>query len=524
MDKSRAAVIKSKTIDASTVLENGSPEQGDAAESALELVPLTGFKAPAISPDILPGWLKDYSLAVVEHMQVPFELVLANVLGVAATVLARKFEVLIKPGYLEPLNLYILAPMEPAERKSGTQSLCVAPLIDWEREQARQLKDKIIEARSRRESLEAIIKGKQGKLAKTEPGKQEALIKEIAQLQKELPTIPHEPRLIADDITPEATASLMAANFERIGVISAEGGLFDTLAGRYSSGIPNLDLFLKGHSRDPVRVDRKGGSPVIMNSPALTLCLSPQPDVMMGLAKKPGFRGRGLLARFLYVVPVSMVGRRKIDTPPVPDQLAVTYRQNVQALLDTPWALNEFGEQVSHVLKLEPAAFGDWVKFSQAVEAELNEGGKFEIIKDWAGKLPGQAGRLAGILHCLKNLGEAARHPITQATMGQALELGTVFIAQALDAFGMIGADSDIEAAKRVLSWIRREHIEGFAQRDCHRALLGTYSRVDKIRAALSVLEERGYIQPLDAGSAKGPGRPPSPQYRVNPLAHKGDF
>ena len=39
------------------------------------------------------------------------------------------------------------------------------------------------------------------------------------------------PRLVADDITPEAAASLLAEQGGRLAVLSAEGGIFTTLAG-----------------------------------------------------------------------------------------------------------------------------------------------------------------------------------------------------------------------------------------------------------------------------------------------------
>ena len=44
------------------------------------------------------------------------------------------------------------------------------------------------------------------------------------------------PRLVADDITPEAAASLLAEQGGRLAIISAEGGIFDIIAGRYSNG------------------------------------------------------------------------------------------------------------------------------------------------------------------------------------------------------------------------------------------------------------------------------------------------
>ena len=64
--------------------------------------------------------------------------------------------------------------------------------------------------------------------------------------------------------------------------------------------------------------DRGSRPPVFLKSPRLSIGLSPQPDVLRGLAAKPGFRGRGLLGRFLYLLPPSPLGfRPRIN--PVPE-------------------------------------------------------------------------------------------------------------------------------------------------------------------------------------------------------------
>ncbi len=37
----------------------------------------------------------------------------------------------VKPGYREPLNLYLICPLEPGERKSTTVATCTFPLVEW---------------------------------------------------------------------------------------------------------------------------------------------------------------------------------------------------------------------------------------------------------------------------------------------------------------------------------------------------------------------------------------------------------
>ena len=90
------------------------------------------------------------------------------------------------------------------------------------------------------------------------------------------------PRILADDITPEALASVMAANHGTASIWSSEGGLLSILGGRYQNkdAGPNLDLILKAYSSDMAMVDRVGRPTDIIRSPALTIMLAVQPDVL----------------------------------------------------------------------------------------------------------------------------------------------------------------------------------------------------------------------------------------------------
>jgi hypothetical protein len=52
-----------------------------------------------------------------------------------------------------------------------------------------------------------------------------------------------------------------------------------------------------------------------VKQPAVTVALTMQPDVLVRLMDTPGFRGRGLLGRFLYAMPPSLLGRRQPEAP-----------------------------------------------------------------------------------------------------------------------------------------------------------------------------------------------------------------
>ena len=67
-----------------------------------------------------------------------------------------------------------------------------------------------------------------------------------------------------------------------------------------------------GHSGDDLITDRVSRKSICVERPALTCAYAIQPQVVEGLAENTAFRGRGLLARFLYAAPQSWIGRREV--------------------------------------------------------------------------------------------------------------------------------------------------------------------------------------------------------------------
>src|SRR6202023_4084341 len=108
----------------------------------------------------------------------------------------------------------------------------------------------------------------------------------------------------------------------------------------------------------------------------------------------PGFRGRGLLARFLFVLPVSNIGYRSGDTKPVAETISRDHDAHILALLRF-----KRPEAGPYTILLSDEAHTEWREFAAQVEVSMREGGRFEQIQDWANKLPGAAIRIAGKLH-----------------------------------------------------------------------------------------------------------------------------
>jgi hypothetical protein len=251
----------------------------------------------------------------------------------------------------------------------------------------------------------------------------------------------------------------------------------------------------------------------------LTVGLAVQPDVIRGLAQKPEFRGRGLLARFLYALPASLLGRRDTNPPPAPKAVLGDYHDRVLALLHIPLPKDQNGDSCPHTLTLDAGAADCLRRFEAWLEPQLSEFGELGRMTDWGGKIVGATVRIAGILHMADLTGADSPWtlPIPQSTIERAISLARYFIPHARAAFAEMGADENIENAKAVLRWIAHKGLVSFTRRDVHQGTRGTFKRATDVDGPLAVLLERGFIRQREDASTGGPGRHPSPTYDVNP-------
>ncbi|MBC8460530.1 MAG: DUF3987 domain-containing protein [Deltaproteobacteria bacterium] len=472
---------------------------------------LDDFSLPEMEP--LPGILGEFSQAISTATETPLELAQGLTLAAVATACQGKIMVQVKRGYSEPVNVWVNVALESGNRKSSVHVEVTRPLLTWEAEKREEIEPILKEAESQRRNQEARIKSLRARYGKAKRDELEEIEEEIRELEAELVEVPVMPKVWVQDVTVEHLGTLMSLHGGRMSILASEGGIFDLMAGRYSNGIPNLDLFLQGHSGDPVRVDRGSRESIYLERPVLSMGLSPQPDVLKSIADSPGFRGRGLLARNLYLLPVSRLGHRTLETEPVQRLVKDRYEAMIHALLRLEPATDEKGQPVPHIISLTYTAYEEWLEFSRWVEKDLREGGRFEHIMDWAGKLPGAAARLAGLLHCVQHPEQPWSGQIELETMQQGLGLASIFSSHALKVFDLMGADKSLEGSRKVWRWIERGRFRSFKKRDCYNALKGSFPRVADIEPPLDVLEERNYV----TSTKEKTGGRPTVTYRVHP-------
>jgi replicative DNA helicase len=159
---------------------------------------------PLFPLEVLPGWLGDYVAAVATATQTPPDLAGMLALAVLATVAAGAVEVQPRPGWQEPLCLFVAVGMDAGARKSGVFTAMTRPLADFEREQATAALPGITETATLRRIAEQAAAAAEAAASKAPAERAEEAQAEAVARAAEASrlAVPPLPRWLADDATP----------------------------------------------------------------------------------------------------------------------------------------------------------------------------------------------------------------------------------------------------------------------------------------------------------------------------------
>ncbi len=489
-----------------------SPRKEHSENTLLQFEPIVPLmpqwsSLPQFPLEALPKVMKSYATAVAAHSQTSPDMAAVIGLGVLAVCLQGKFKVEGTPGYYEPLSLYTVLIAAPGERKSGVMRAMTGVLYDYEQEFNKSRSDEVRKNRQEREAVERQISGLKKKLENKYDREMEM---ELQQLEGQLADMPElkSVRFFADDCSSEALTSLLANNGGRLAVISAEGGIFDIMAGRYSNKT-NIDVWLKGHCGDPIYVDRKSREAECIPHPALSAILTIQPSVLTEIMENTTMTGRGLIARFLYSSPPSRIGSRVFRAAAIPEETKDAYRRLVYRLMDIPVA-----EETQTLYLSEKAFEVIETYFAEHEKYLLGEG---QATADWANKYIGAVLRIAGLLHCADMA--PGNCEISATTIGRAIEIGKYFLAHSGYAYSMMSGDINIRKARFVMAKLEKFGQPEVKRSDLFQACRGKFfQKTEEIFPTLELLEEHGYLRQV-IPERQGAGRPPDVRILINPAA-----
>ena len=466
---------------------------------------------PSFPLEALPQVIHDYIAALSVHTQTSVDMAASIALGALAVCVQGKYVVEGKAGYTEPLSLYVVVIASPGERKSAVMQEVVGPIRRYEKLMNERLEPELRENRTKRKELQRQISRLEKRLERTEDNEMELELRHCEYQLEDFPEL-KPVRYYADDCTPEALTSLLCANNGIFSVLSSEGGIFDILAGRYNRK-PNLETWLKGHCGDEIRVDRRGREPEYIPRPTLSAVLTVQPSVLSEIMGNDTMEGRGLLARFLYCSPPSLIGKRSFLTPPIPEGTAASYELLLHQLMELPCC------ESPALLRLSSEAQRSFSDFFLDHERYLNQGGR--AISDWAAKYTGAVLRIAGLLHLAQG---NSTLEISCNTLRSAITIGRYFLNHAEFAYTQIAADLSIQQAQLVIAKLKELGKDVVRHYDLFRVCRGKFFHsAQDIDPTLELLQEHGYLRLEEAPATGRTGRKPGVQIVLNPVAFSSE-
>jgi len=445
------------------------------------------LRTPDIPANVLPGAWGDMVAAVAKSTQTPVAISVLCALGVLGTLLQRRFEV--DTGtHTEPLSIWCSSVSPSGTRKTAVSGAFNRPLLDWEKRRADAMRGEIARNNAIRETTLKRIEALKGQAGKAKDDELAVIRNQIEDETVNMPDELRAPMLFVEDVTPETMQKLLAEHGGRMGVLSDEPGLFRVLGGLYGGGGgASLEVFLKGHAGSALKVHRAARS-VFVDRPAVSMSLMVQPDLMADLAGSNQFRASGLMARFLYAVPVTNVGKRNVhDRYRIPDGVRDAYTAAVLSMLEG-YPPEPGASDKPITLRLDEVAEELWLDFAQRIEDQQGEGGPLDAIRDWTSKLPGAVARVAALLELAG--GGLERETVGFHAMDQAIKLAWLLIPHAKGAFRLLGADELEGDAIHVLKWIRCNGLDEFTQREAQKGMEGRFRSVDKLKRAIDKLRD----------------------------------
>lgn len=457
-------------------------------------------------------------------------------LGVAAAATCGRYTVTKDQHGAFPLGLYIAALSDPGTLKSPLLSAAARPLKEAQIETARTLDPQILARLMKitaiEKALAKVTADMSAKMAKGQPihveeAQAEGLRMDLAHLQAEGEfTAPFRPISWGTDATPEAVVTRAGTQGGRAALLSAEAGLLENIAGRYSEGAVKAEFFNSAYDAEPYEGSRVGDPGRDIPRPWATILQVIQPSAARIMLDSRVMASRGFLARWLLFVapPTPYVAR---TTMPDPDPAVLAgWSRAINGIWHGPdWTSR-------HHIEVPQSARSIFTGFeletiAPAMRIAQTEGAT--MMMNWLGKLAMTTWRIAGLLALVRN---PAANVVTDRAAHQAIELSSLAMAhmdyliahgpeathtspryQVLKALvegsvGFVGPNSGDPSKQE--TWIRVTNDRCFTKRDVHARFKDSKwcQNVEDVEAVLQDLAHLGWVRFVTKQTTAKGGRP----------------
>ncbi len=507
--------MKSYADESINIIKDAIPEEAKCYEwppigNNIDLPTLPDFPLHAL-PQVIRNMADEISKAV----KVPASLAAAEILGLVGLAIGRNVHYCFKRSLTGRANLYMLIFAARGERKSSVDSIVQKPFREWLEIQSKEYQKQLEKADILQKRLDFLI----GKLIKGRIGErdEEEISSEIDIIKSKLESMPPNPNIFTNNITPEALLQKLAACGGRVAVVSDDGRLqLKMILGlRYSNdGDAHDEVFLDCYDGSKtLTYDRSGRSITPVKNPCIGLVLMCQPDMLAMLGDKAEVFCSGFASRCLYCFPETWVGKRNadgtlmrdIDDYEISDRTMNEYRDLVLRLLKRSYVQTE---PIYIGISTEAKEF--WKEHYRQIEGESDKGGLYYETLDVAIRYTSQTLRLALLISQVEEHGK-----IELDDMKNAHELMLYFIANAERCHLFIRKMQLPNDAGKIVAYMMRNYRT--ARHDVRDIYRNTGLTKACFKQMLELLESRHYCRLLPAEKTGKPGRPKEGFIEVNP-------
>lgn len=462
-----------------------------------------------ILPDAIGPWVGDIS----DRMQCPPDFVAAAAMTALAAAIGCK--VAIRPqrqtDWQEATNLWAMVIGRPGAMKSPAMAEALKPLQRLEAAAREKHASEMVAYTLDRDAYDIQRKHAQREGEK-HPERARTLLEALIE-----PKAPVEKRLLVSDTTYEKLGEIIADNPD--GVLNFRDELVALLRtldreenaaarGFYLSGWNGTG----GYTFDRITRGKKH-----MDRVCLSLLGSTQPARAAEYIRRAvtGIGDDGLIQRFSWMVwPDAPVYWREVDRHPDSaarqkawdcfDRLANITPDAVGAEIDPSGGLP--------FLRLDDAASGVFSEWREDLERKLRSGELSPALESHLAKYR----KLVPSLALINHFADGGRGPVNERALLRAVAAAVDYLEPHARRAYASGAASAVDAAKAILSRIRRGDLaDGFTGRDLHRRGWTGLSDHEAVTAGLDLLTD---YQWLDRRDVETGGRP-STVYFINPRA-----
>jgi putative DNA primase/helicase len=489
--------------------ENGWSPQEPTMSIWTELQPqIAHTEAHEYPLDALPPLIRNAIEEVCGFVQAPVALVAMSALAALSLAIQAHTDVQRDVKLEGPCSLFLCCIADSGERKTTCDNYFTAAVREYqarENAKAKQLlqayETELRAWNSQSSGIQESIKS----LAKA--GRDtSSLTDQLHALDRDKPKAPRVPRLLYADAGPEALALHLVQDWPSGGVFSAEAGV--VLGGH---GM-NRDAAMRNMARlnqlwdgRIAATDRVSAGSYGETVARLTMSLQVQEptlraffDNTKGLA-----RGTGFFARFLIAWPESTIGSRMYASSPDGWRALAEFNDRLTTILNTQASVDDDGVLTLSMLQLTAQAKSAWIKFHDAIEAEMATGRELFDLRDVGSKAADNVVRLATLLHVFANKIGSIDHDDIEASS----RIITWHLLEAKRFLGELAMPPELANPLRLEKWMseycKREHTARVSTRNVQRNGPSGLRSKPIMMAAVNELVELGRVRLLREGQQK---------------------